>query len=91
VLTIPRVVIAAPGSGHGKTTVSSAAALLHGFATYDPGTHIGGVIFNKAGSEYHERLLRDAADAVGIPVLGVIHRRDLRCGKIMTFPPNGPC
>jgi cobyrinic acid a,c-diamide synthase len=54
---------------------SSAAALLHGFATYDPGTRIGGVIFNKAGSEHHERLLRDAADAVGIPVLGVIHRR----------------
>jgi cobyrinic acid a,c-diamide synthase len=57
-------------------TSSSAAALLHGFATYDPGTRIGGVIFNKAGSEYHGRLLRDAADAVGVPVLGVIHRRD---------------
>jgi cobyrinic acid a,c-diamide synthase len=57
-------------------TSSSAAALLHGFATYDPGTHIGGVIFNKAGSEHHGRLLRDAAAAVGVPVLGVLHRRD---------------
>jgi cobyrinic acid a,c-diamide synthase len=55
---------------------SSAAALLHGFATYDPQTRLGGVIFNKAGSEHHERLLREAADAAGVPVLGVIRRRD---------------
>jgi cobyrinic acid a,c-diamide synthase len=53
---------------------SSAAALLHGFATFDPSTRIGGVIFNKIGSAYHERLLRDAADAAGVPVLGVIRR-----------------
>jgi cobyrinic acid a,c-diamide synthase len=55
---------------------SSAAALLHGFATYDPRTRLGGVIFNKAGSEHHEELLRGAADAAGVPVLGVIRRRD---------------
>jgi len=53
---------------------SSAAALLHGFATFDPRTTIGGVIFNKVGSAYHEQLLRDAADAAGVPVLGVIRR-----------------
>jgi cobyrinic acid a,c-diamide synthase len=53
---------------------SSAAALLHGFATWDQGTRIGGVIFNKVGSAHHERLLRDAADAAGVPVLGVIRR-----------------
>jgi cobyrinic acid a,c-diamide synthase len=53
---------------------SSAAALLHGFATWDQGTHIGGVIFNKVGSAHHERLLRDAAGAAGVPVLGVIRR-----------------
>jgi cobyrinic acid a,c-diamide synthase len=52
----------------------SAAALLHGFATFDPRTPIGGVIFNKVGSEGHERLLRDAAGAVGVPVLGMIRR-----------------
>jgi cobyrinic acid a,c-diamide synthase len=55
---------------------SSAAALLHGFATYDPRTPISGVIFNKVGSAYHDRLLRDAADAAGVPVLGVIGRLD---------------
>jgi cobyrinic acid a,c-diamide synthase len=56
---------------------ASAAALLHGFATFDPQVRLGGVIFNQAGSEYHEQLLRDAADAAGVPVLGLI-RRDSR-------------
>jgi len=55
---------------------SSAGALLHGFASYDPGTRIGGVIFNKTGSPGHETLLRDAAATAGIPVLGLIRRRD---------------
>jgi cobyrinic acid a,c-diamide synthase len=34
------------------------------------------VIFNRVGSARHERLLRDAAGAVGVPVLGVIRRLD---------------
>jgi len=55
---------------------SSAAALLHGFTTWDPGTRIGGVIFNKAGSARHEELLREAAEAAGVPVLGIVRRRD---------------
>jgi cobyrinic acid a,c-diamide synthase len=55
---------------------ASAAALLHGFTTWDPGTRIGGVIFNKAGSPRHEELLREAADAAGVPVLGVLRRHD---------------
>ncbi len=53
---------------------SSAGALLHGFVTWDPGTRVGGVIFNKVGSAYHEQLLRDAAQAADIPVLGAIRR-----------------
>jgi cobyrinic acid a,c-diamide synthase len=55
---------------------SSAAALLHGFATFDPRVCLGGVIFNKVGSAYHEQLLRDAAGAAGVPVLGAIRRLD---------------
>jgi cobyrinic acid a,c-diamide synthase len=55
---------------------SSAGALLHGFATWAPGTRIGGVIFNKTGSPGHEALLREAADAAGVPVLGALRRRD---------------
>ena len=57
-------------------TSSSAAALLHGFTTWDPGTRIGGVIFNKAGSPRHEELLRAAAAAAGVPVLGVLRRQE---------------
>jgi cobyrinic acid a,c-diamide synthase len=59
-----------------RGTGSSAAALLHGFATYDPATRIGGVIFNKTGSPGHEDQLREAADAAGVPVLGMLRRRD---------------
>jgi cobyrinic acid a,c-diamide synthase len=54
----------------------SAAAVLHGFTTFDPRTRIGGVIFNKVGSPGHEELLRDAAAAAGVPVLGALGRRD---------------
>lgn len=54
----------------------SAAAMLHGFATFDPRIAVGGVIFNMAGSEGHARLLREAANAAGIPVLGVLRRQD---------------
>jgi cobyrinic acid a,c-diamide synthase len=66
------VILVADAGGYS----ASAAALLHGFATWDPGTRIGGVIFNKVGSGYHEHLLREAADAAGIPVIGAIRRRD---------------
>jgi cobyrinic acid a,c-diamide synthase len=55
---------------------TSAAALLHGFATWDPLVPIGGVIFNQVGSAYHEQLLRDAAGAADVPVLGAIRRLD---------------
>jgi len=54
----------------------SAAATLHGFATFDPRVMLGGVIFNMAGSEGHARLLREAADAAGVPVLGVLRRQE---------------
>jgi cobyrinic acid a,c-diamide synthase len=55
---------------------ASAAALLHGFATFDPGTRIGGVIFNQVGSDYHAHLLSAAAGQAGVPVLGTIRRQD---------------
>ncbi len=55
---------------------SSVAALLHGFATFDPTTRIGGVIFNQVGSDYHAHLLTAAAERAGVPVLGTIRRLD---------------
>ncbi|WP_030347050.1 cobyrinate a,c-diamide synthase [Streptomyces sp. NRRL S-1022] len=52
----------------------SVAALVHGFASWDPGVRIGGVILNKVGSDRHEELLREALDSSGVPVLGALRR-----------------
>ncbi|WP_225829088.1 cobyrinate a,c-diamide synthase [Streptomyces naphthomycinicus] len=54
----------------------SVAALVHGFASWDPGVRVGGVILNKVGSDRHEQLLREALDASGVPVLGVLRRSE---------------
>jgi cobyrinic acid a,c-diamide synthase len=54
----------------------SIAAIVHGFLTYDPAVRIGGVILNRVGSPRHAELLRDALEPIGVPVLGVVHRRD---------------
>jgi len=53
----------------------SVAALVHGFASFDPGVDVGGVVLNRVGSERHEQLLRQALEPLGIPVLGVLRRR----------------
>ncbi|MET8227590.1 cobyrinate a,c-diamide synthase [Streptomyces sp. NPDC005301] len=52
----------------------SVAALVHGFASWDPEVRVAGVILNKVGSDRHEALLREALDASGVPVLGVLRR-----------------
>jgi cobyrinic acid a,c-diamide synthase len=54
----------------------SVAALVHGFVTYDPGVRIGGVILNRVGSDRHEEICRAAIEETGLPVLGVLRRRD---------------
>ncbi|MFF7212257.1 cobyrinate a,c-diamide synthase [Streptomyces sp. NPDC008238] len=57
----------------------SVAALVHGFASWDPEVRVAGVILNKVGSDRHEELLRDALDGAGVPVLGAL-RRDTAVG-----------
>ncbi|MFD0420163.1 cobyrinate a,c-diamide synthase, partial [Streptomyces sp. NPDC127108] len=52
----------------------SVAALVHGFASWDPEVRVGGVILNKVGSDRHEELLREALDSSGVPVLGALRR-----------------
>ncbi|WP_439959932.1 cobyrinate a,c-diamide synthase, partial [Streptomyces griseorubiginosus] len=52
----------------------SVAALVHGFASWDPQVRVGGVILNKVASDRHEALLREALESVGVPVLGVLRR-----------------
>ncbi|HEY2054603.1 MAG TPA: cobyrinate a,c-diamide synthase [Solirubrobacterales bacterium] len=54
----------------------SAAALVHGFATFDPELRVAGVIYNKVGSDHHEQLLREATEPLGIPVLGAVRRSE---------------
>ncbi|MFF0487698.1 cobyrinate a,c-diamide synthase [Nocardia sp. NPDC004068] len=64
------VVLVVDARGHSQ----SLAALLHGFATFDSGIRLGGVILNRVGSERHEQVLRAACDRVGLPVLGALPR-----------------
>ena len=54
----------------------SAAALVKGFAEFDPRLWLAGVIFNNVGSDNHARILREAVASLPahIPVFGCIPR-----------------
>lgn len=52
----------------------SVAALVHGFASFDPEVRLAGVILNKVGSDRHEAMLREALDESGVPVFGALRR-----------------
>ena len=54
----------------------SVAAVVHGFATFDPGVRLAGVVLNRVGSQRHEALLKEALAPLGVPVLGVLRRHD---------------
>lgn len=59
----------------------SAAAVVHGFSTFDPGLRVAGVILNKVASAGHAAMVREAL-AGGLPVVGVVPRRsDLQLGS----------
>lgn len=53
----------------------SVGPLVKGFATYDSGVRIAGVILNKVGSPRHGAICQQAVEAEGIPVVGVIPRQ----------------
>lgn len=57
-------------SGQSQT----AAAIAKGFASYDPGVKIAGVVLNRLGSERHRRLAGEAIEALGLPVVGAVMR-----------------
>jgi cobyrinic acid a,c-diamide synthase len=61
----------------GAAMARSAAAMVHGYRTFDPDVNVAGVIFNRVGSDHHEQLLREALEPLEIPVLGAL-RRDER-------------
>ena len=60
----------------GSSQARSVAALVHGFATFDPAVRLGGVVLNRVGSDRHEAILREALAAAGVPVLGAVRRME---------------
>ena len=61
----------------GAAMARSAAAMVHGYRTFDSDVDVAGVVFNRVGSDVHEELLREAVEPLGVPVLGAL-RRDER-------------
>ncbi|MCJ2165875.1 MULTISPECIES: cobyrinate a,c-diamide synthase [unclassified Pseudodesulfovibrio] len=58
-----------------RSMARSAAALVAGYADFDPQVNIAGVIFNRVGSPSHAELLREAMTLVpDVPVLGCLGR-----------------
>jgi len=55
----------------------SVAALVHGFASFDPAVQIAGIVLNKVGSDTHEAMLHEHLAPLGIPVVGVVRRADV--------------
>lgn len=60
----------------GSAMARSAAAVVHGFCSFDPELELAGVILNRLGSDHHEQLLREAIEPLGVPVLGALRRDD---------------
>jgi cobyrinic acid a,c-diamide synthase len=58
---------------------ASVAALVHGFATFEPHLNLAGVILNRLASDGHERMVREALARMPrpVPVVGAL-RRDER-------------
>ena len=54
----------------------SVAALVSGFARFRPGVEVTGLIVNRVATTRHEQMLLAALKPLGIPVLGVLPRRD---------------
>jgi len=64
------VVLVVDASAQGR----SVAALVSGFASFDPTVRLAAVILNRVGSPRHEQILRDALAGIGTPVLGALPR-----------------
>lgn len=60
------LVINAKGQG------ATAGAVIEGLVRHDPAVKVAGVVFNNVGSAGHREILRDAAQAAGVPVLGYL-------------------
>ncbi len=56
-------------------TSRSAAAVALGYAKFDPGVEISGLILNRVGSQRHLSLLRSALEPLEIPILAALPRK----------------
>jgi len=57
----------------GSAMARSAAAMVLGYAHFDPNLRVAGVLFNRIGGEGHYRLLKEAVESTtDIPVLGYL-------------------
>jgi cobyrinic acid a,c-diamide synthase len=54
----------------------SAAAVVHGFASFDPRVRIAGVVLNRLGSDRHRTMIERAIATLGIPVAGAFPRNE---------------
>lgn len=54
----------------------SVAALVHGYATLDPGVRVAGVVLNRVAGAGHEAMLREALLPLDVAALGVLRRDD---------------
>ena len=53
----------------------TAAALVHGMTTFEPGLHFAGVVLNQVGTARHEALLRKVIEEyTDVAVLGALPR-----------------
>ena len=59
-----------------KSMGESAAAIALGYKMYDQEVNMVGVIINRLGSASHEKMVTEALERIGIPVLGCIYRND---------------
>jgi cobyrinic acid a,c-diamide synthase len=57
-----------------RAMAGSVAALVSGFASFDPRLRVAGVFLNRVGSERHEAMLREALARLHVPVVGALRR-----------------
>jgi len=58
-----------------RSMTRSCAALIKGFASFDPDVNIAGVVLNNVGSQKHaDKAITAIEKTTGIPVIGVVYR-----------------
>ena len=71
ILNLPVVLVV-----NAKSAAYSLAAMIKGYLAFDPQVEVAGVIFNQAGSDRHEEMLREICDDLNVPCLGCLRKFD---------------